>query len=222
MMKRRVISPGTKPPLRVAKESYPFILLLLLGAIITFFLYTYLSLFFFFLALFVAFFFRDPDRAVAYSKDKILSPADGRVVDIRRTTNGSADNTDSFQLVTIFLSLWDVHFTRSPIEGNVEKITYSRGGHSFAYHKDAFKKNENNLIHIKNETIEILVRQIAGKVARRIVCYCRKDQILHQGEKIGLIKFSSGTHLYVPTNVRIDVTIGQKVVAGITVIGTIT
>lgn len=161
----------------------------------------------FFMGAFVLIFFRDPERHIKSSDDAILSPADGRIMEI--TSNK----------ISIYLSLFDVHVNRSPVSGLVDSIKYTSGKYMPAFLKKASAVNENNLISIiTNNGINIMVRQVAGIFARRIVCYCKKGDYLKQGDRIGMIRLGSCVQVYVPDNTTINVVNGDRVKAGETVI----
>jgi phosphatidylserine decarboxylase len=121
--------------------------------------------------------------------------------------------------ISIFLSIFDVHINRAPVGGTVELVRYSPGRFGFAHTIDASRNNESNTIGIGGGPVKVLVKQIAGAVARRIICYCRPDQPLRIGERIGLIRFGSRTELYLPPECRILVSAGQKVKGGISLVG---
>jgi len=176
-----------------------------------------------FLALgaFGVYFFRDPYREPPPGEEKIVAPADGRVVDITEVTEKEFLGERAVR-VDIFLSLFDVHINRAPCAGEVEYLRYERGKFLNALRRKAAEQNENNCIGIAERNRRVLVRQIAGQVARRIVCDCRVGQQIRRGEKLGMIKFGSRTELYVPVSQLAELRIspGTKVRAGETVIGT--
>ena len=152
------------------------------------------------------FFFRNPKRKINPDEHVILSPADGCI-----TEAGP-------EKITIYLSLLDVHVNRSPIGGIVESVRYSSGRFRPAFDKKALTENENNLIYISNDRMKIAVRQIAGKIARRIVCYCREKETLKQGDRIGMIRFGSCVQVYLPKDTIIKIRCGEKVKAGETIL----
>jgi len=170
------------------------------------------------------YFFRDPYREAPPGEEKILAPADGRVVEITEVEERQFLGERSVK-VGIFLSLFDVHVNRSPCAGEVEYLRYEQGGFLNALNRRASQHNENNSIGIADGAAgghKVLVRQIAGRVARRIVCDCEVGQQVERGEKIGMIKFGSRTELYVPLSqlARLGVGLGSKLRAGESVIGT--
>jgi len=163
---------------------------------------------------FFLFFFRDPKREVKIDNDVILSPADGKIIEI--------ENQEKVNKISIFMSLFDVHINRAPISGTVERIIYSKGKFVPAFLKKAACENESNTIFISSDNCSIILKQIAGVFARRIVCWIKERDKIIQGEKIGLIKFGSRVEVFLPKNVKILVKEGDKVKAGINIIGVIT
>ncbi len=168
------------------------------------------------LAAFMVYFFRDPKRVVPTDTNVIVSPADGRVT---RVSALEEANENSATLVSIFLSPLDVHINRSPIAGEVTSVAYLRGKFVPATDARASVINEQNVLTIQGETITVICKQIAGILARRIVCWKRAGDRVALGERIGLIKFSSRTDLILPANVEVLVTVGARVRGGTTIIG---
>ncbi len=164
---------------------------------------------------FCAFFFRDPERHSPSDANALVAPADGRVTEV-----GSADEEDpGTQRVSIFLSLFDVHINRAPTAGQVLAVRYREGAFRAAFRKDAAERNERNELEMTAERGTIRIRQIAGVVARRIVCRVRVGDRLGTGERFGLIRFGSRTDLLLPAGVRLAVRAGDRVRAGVSVIG---
>jgi phosphatidylserine decarboxylase len=176
----------------------------------------------FILLVFVLAFFRDPNRQVSQENNLLLAPADGTIADIELIQ--ANDYIDSPCLkVGIFLSIFNTHINRSPCPAKVEQITYKKGQYKDARHPLAGKVNESNEIRLtKADKPEekLIVKQISGAIARRIVCKLQPGQILTSGEKFGMIKFGSRTELYVPASEKAKclVQVGDKVKAGITAI----
>jgi len=168
-------------------------------------------------AAFMAFFFRDPNRLTPIVPGAILAPADGRVMEVR--TGVDDPFVGSAQAVSIFLSPLDVHVNRSPLAGLVVGVEYRPGAKMAAYRPEASERNERTTITIQGEAGRVVVRQIAGVLARRIVCRIRPGDKLASGERFGLIKFGSRTDLIVPAAVRLRVKTGDRVVGGQTVMG---
>ncbi len=161
-------------------------------------------------------FFRDPEREVPVLTRAVLSPADGRVTDI-------GDALDPFVgpsiRVSIFLSPLDVHVNRAPIAGLVVGTTYSSGRFIAAYKADAGDKNERCAIHLQGEQARVTVTQIAGAVARRIVCRVSAGDKLQAGERFGMIRFGSRTDCYMPRGTDVRVRVGDHVTGGVSVLG---
>jgi phosphatidylserine decarboxylase len=201
----------------VAREGLPYILIPLLLAIIPFVLgYWPGALFFLAVAGFMAFFFRDPKRVAPTEENIIISPADGRVTRVQPLVAGDADSP---MVVSIFLSPLDVHINRSPIAGIVSDVTYTQGKFLMATKEDASLVNEQNALTIRGTEVTVVCKQIAGILARRIVCWKRAGDTVALGERFGLIKFSSRTDLILPPNVRVEVKVGARVRGGATIIG---
>jgi phosphatidylserine decarboxylase len=175
--------------------------------------YWYVSGFFFIVALFMAYFFRHPNRVPPSDLDVVVSPADGRVTRIEPESSGT--------VISIFLSPLDVHINRSPIPGKIVDMLYSRGKFLMATNNQASLVNEQNALTIEGEKITVVCKQIAGILARRIVVWKRAGDYVGLGEPFGMIKFSSRTDILLPANVRVTVKQGDRVRGGITVIGRI-
>lgn len=170
------------------------------------------------LALFMAFFFRDPKRVPPVDPNVIVSPADGRVTKVSRLL---PEESSSPTLVSIFLSPFDVHINRAPIAGVITDVSYVPGKFLMATNEKASLVNEQNVLTIQGEKVTLVCKQIAGILARRVVCWKQKGDNLRLGERFGLIKFSSRTDLVLPPNVNVTVTEGQRVQGGTSIIGTI-
>lgn len=172
----------------------------------------------FLLTLFTVYFFRDPDRFTVEDENVFISPADGKVVDISMQTE--KDHTgEQMQRISVFLSIFDCHINRFPVSGKVLATKYSRGKFVMAFKKNASDLNERLSTLIQPDSgPEIVMVQIAGLVARRIVSDAKLDSYFNQGEKFGMIKFGSRVDLYIPGGCRVNVTEGQKVIAGETVL----
>ncbi len=168
--------------------------------------------------LFILFFFRDPHRITAVSAGEILSPADGRIMSVSKGDDETI-GPDSVT-ITIFLSLFNVHINRSPVSGRVFYHNYREGAMLPAFKSHASEINERNTIGIETpDGKKVLVRQITGFIARRIVWWVDIGSVLDKGEKFGFIKFGSCTQLVLPKGTEITAEAGQKVRAGITVLG---
>jgi len=181
------------------------------------------------LLLFTLYFFRDPRRAPPGDDGAIVSPADGKVVDIEEVDDGEVIGGRAVR-VGVFLSILDVHLNRAPLAGRVTFLKYSPGKFLAAFNKKASTENESNTVGIETAhacpgggPLRLKIKQISGIIARRIVCACREGQDLARGERFGMIKFGSRTELYLPVGAaELAVGIGDKVRAGRTVIGTVT
>lgn len=168
------------------------------------------------IALFMAYFFRNPARTTPLEATVVVSPADGRVTRVERL---HPDDAKSPTVVSIFLSVFDVHINRAPIAGIVKDVTYTKGRFVIATRSDASLINEQNALTIEGERMTIVCKQIAGVLARRIVCWKNTGDVLQLGERFGLIKFSSRTDLILPPEVHVEVKIGDRVKGAATVIG---
>jgi len=167
---------------------------------------------------FMAYFFRDPKRVPPADPLLIVSPADGRVTRVRQIAEG---NQPAATLVSIFLSPLDVHINRAPIAGEITNIAYTRGKFLMATDENASLVNEQNALTIQGEKITVVCKQIAGILARRIICWKRAGERVSLGERFGLIKFSSRTDILLPSQVEVLVHEGVRVRGGVTIIGRI-
>lgn len=205
--------------MRVVRESIPYIVVpALLASLSLAFGPWYVSAFFLFIALFMAYFFRDPRRVPPSDSNVVVAPADGKVT---RIVLVAPDKQDSPTLISIFLSPLDVHINRSPIPGTITEMAYASGKFLMATNERASLVNEQNILTIEGAEITVVCKQIAGILARRIVCWKKKGDNLMLGEKFGMIKFSSRTDVILPANVQVTVATGARVRGGITVIGKI-
>jgi len=204
---------------RILRESIPFIAVPMIVAAVSFALGLWsLVVLCLFVALFMAFFFRDPKREPPIDANVIVAPADGKVTRVTVLDKGVKDSP---VVISIFLSPLDVHINRAPIPGTITDVVYSPGKFLMATDMNASLVNEQNILTIQNEKITVVCKQIAGILARRIVCWKKKGDNLNLGERFGLIKFSSRTDVIVPGHVSITVSPGQRVRGGITIIGRI-
>jgi phosphatidylserine decarboxylase len=159
----------------------------------------------------VALFFRDPERIIPQTPESIVSPADGRVMEI------VPENAQT-RRISIFLSLWDVHINRAPYGGVVRSVVYTPGKFLAAYRQEASLVNEANTVTIADHGREFIVKQIAGVLARRIVCRVRPGDTLEKGQRYGLIRFGSRTDLLLPATAEIAVQVGDVVRGGETIL----
>jgi len=204
-----------------AREGYPWIFGLGLGSLIfNLFGFQILGLLFLFLTLFVAYFFRDPERDAPQSAQAILSPADGRVVTVEKNLKEGRFLNSLTTRVGIFMSPLDVHVNRVPISGQVTDVQYRPGKFQAAYAAAASEVNEQNAVVIQDpQGRRVLLIQVAGMLARRIVCALQDGQRVNQGDRYGMIMLGSRVDLYCPPETELKVQVGQRVKAGETVIG---
>ena len=196
----------------MVKEGLPFVVIpLLIAVVFAVFGWWLIAALFGALALFMAFFFRDPHRVIPGEADIIVSAADGKVTRI--------EDRDEGKFVSVFLSPVDVHINRAPIAGKVTNVKLFQGKKAPATSNTASETNERNAVTIEGEKMTVVCTQIVGILARRIVCWSKPGDTLELGEKYGLIKFGSRTDLLMPKNVEIYVKVGDKVVGGETIIG---
>ncbi len=169
------------------------------------------------LAVFFLWFFRDPSRRIPAGPGEIVSPADGKVTEAEwiETPDGSRLR------LSIFLNVFDVHVNRSPIEGTVTNVSYKQGLFLNAMRADSNVLNEQNVVVIENGEHSVQVKQIAGLLARRIVCKVKPGDVLQRGQRIGLIKFGSRVDVLMPANANLRVRRGQSVKGGSTVLAVV-
>lgn len=204
--------------MRIVRDGWPFIIVPGVLTVLLFALgFWIVGALFLIVTLFMAYFFRDPKREVPADPNLVVSPADGRVTLVKQL----AEETGSPTLVSIFLSPLDVHINRAPIGGMITDVTYAKGKFLMATDKQASLMNEQNVLTIKGDRITVVCKQIAGILARRIVCWKRAGEHVGLGERFGLIKFGSRTDLVLPANVEVLVSEGMKVKGGTSIIGRI-
>ena len=202
----------------LAKDGFIFILPLLIITVLMFLISFYWATAIFGLGfLFVTWFFRDPERRIPNEPNAIVSPADGKITEI--VTENEPINGKLCKRVTIFLSVFNVHVNRVPIEGTIEDIRYNPGKFLAAFNPKASMDNEQNLILINNGRTHIFVKQIAGLIARRIVCWPKKGDYYESGQRYGLIRFGSRVDILLPENTKLSVACGDKVSGGKSIIG---
>ncbi len=166
---------------------------------------------FYILAAFCLYFFRDPDRAIP-SGDVAVAPADGKVVAVIPDSAGA-------NRISIFLNIFDVHVNRTPIAGKIACVTYKTGQFLVASKEDASHSNEQNIITVQaGDGTKVVFKQIAGLIARRIVCYKKPGDIVEAGERVGLIKFGSRVDIFLGPEWNVAVAVGERVSAGSSVI----
>jgi phosphatidylserine decarboxylase len=202
----------------ISKECTPYALITFALTVLVALLNLWLALIPGLMFIFVLFFFRNPERKIPESDEIILSPADGKIMEIKEIYDDSFSNGHAIK-VSIFLSLVNVHVNRSPISGEIAYTNYRPGKFFPAFKSHASDLNERNTIGIEHNDLKILVHQITGFVARRIVCWVKESDHVEKGERFGLIKFGSCTEIVMPADVKITAKVGQVVKGGRTVIG---
>ncbi len=201
---------------KLHKEGYKFLAISIIITFIVWLFSNFLTFIMLLITVWVYYFFRDPDRVAINDNSYLVSPADGLVTNISEI-NGPEElglENNKYTRISIFMNVFNCHVNRTPIEGKVEEIFYKPGKFFNASLDKASKENERNyykILSIKGE--EIIIVQIAGLIARRIICEVSKDQNLKQGDRIGMIRFGSRVDLFVK-NKKILTQIGQNVVAG--------
>ena len=172
-------------------------------------------------AAFVAYFFRDPERVIPEGERLILAPADGRIVAIKPFTDWKGPFGEPLTRVSIFLSVLDVHVNRAPLTAVVNAVTHTPGRFVAAWGEAASAENEQTLIHFASPDGDVWVKQIAGLLARRIVCRVKPGQKVAAGDRIGLIRFGSRVDCILPATAELKVRRGQAVSGGSTILGII-
>ena len=163
-----------------------------------------------FLGLFVFYFFRDPNRTIPADPAIVVSPADGHVVEIVDEPFDSVAG----KRVTIFLAVWDVHVQRAPLAGTIAKVEYRPGKFLAAFRSRASEENEQNVIYMDTTKGRLVFKQIAGAIARRVICWKQPGEKVVLGERVGLIRFGSRVDIWLPAGVEIVTQRGQKVKGG--------
>lgn len=206
------------------KEIVLFSALMSTGCALSACFFFYLCPLFLFGLVFVLYFFRDPDRTIPDGGSRVVSPADGTVVEIADVVEDNYLNKEAVK-ISIFMSVASVHVNRAPYSGVVEYIKHKNGQFMDARIPKCSELNEHNILGISanDSGVKIAVKQIAGQIARRIVCDCVIGQSLVRGQRFGMIKFGSRLEVFVPKEAGLNVLvhIGQKVKAGETVLGVI-
>ena len=201
----------------MAKEGLPFILVFLIPCLLFFLLGWWVAASLcLVLTAFMAFYFRDPDRDCPVDDRLVVSPADGRVVQILRIDERAPDAPTQ---ISIFLSPLDVHINRSPIAGEITDVVYKPGAFHIASRDIASVENEQNVITVRGEKLTVVFRQIAGVLARRVVFRKKVGDRVSLGERVGLMKFSSRMDVILPADVELLVHKGERVIGGVSVLG---
>ena len=208
-----------KKYLGIHREGWKFFLIFMLISFFSFFITKIIFLIFFFLSLFTLWFFRDPERYFDSQDNQVLSAADGKICFIGEDTAPiETDINHKMNKVSIFMNVFNVHVYRSPVDGNIEKIIYKNGKFFNASLDKASEHNERNSFIIETNTDKIVVVQIAGLIARRILSFISEGDKIDKGDRIGLIRFGSRVDIYFPPTYDIKVNQNDIVVAGETVI----
>ena len=168
------------------------------------------------LLLFCLIFFRDPKRKIPEGKGIFVSPADGKIVQIKSVVDSDIGKAN---LVSIFLNVFNVHVNRTPVRGSISEVQHKKGKFLAAFNHSASDENEQSNIHINSTEGLIKVKQIAGLLARRIRCYVKKGSHLNTGDKLGFIMFGSRVDIILPDTITLRVSLGQKVKGGESIIG---
>jgi phosphatidylserine decarboxylase len=209
-----------EPQIPVAREGYPFIVFSAFTTLVTALLgYEFIAVIALFLTGFVFYFFRDPERIIPDAENGIIAPADGKVILVEKIFDDRFLHEHVYK-VSIFMSVFDVHVNRLPFAGEVEKILYTAGSFYAANTDQGSLANEHCAVIISTpKNFRYAVVQVAGLVARRIVCWAEKGDRIASGSRFGLIRFGSRVDIYLPQQMQVEVRSGQRVRAGETVIG---
>jgi len=202
----------------IAREGWPFLAAsLIVSLFVTAVAGWAWAAFFWLISLFILQFFRDPPRVVPDAPNLVLSPADGRVVAVERTEDPYLKR-DAIK-VSVFMNVFNVHSNRSPVDGTITGIWYHPGKFLNADLSKASLENERNAVSIKTDSgIDITSVQVAGLIARRILCYVKTGERLARGQRYGFIRFGSRLDVYLPLTARVKVSIGDKARATETVL----
>ena len=206
----------------IHREGWKFSAISLLISIFLAVTFPLLSFFGFLITFFILWFFRDPDRNTPNEERKIISPADGKIclIDTSMPPKELNYGNEEMLRICIFMNVFNVHVNRSPVKGKIKKIEYKEGSFFNASLDKASEKNERNSVIIITENgIEIIVVQIAGLIARRILSFVNDGDQLKSGERFGLIRFGSRVDIYLPKTFKSEVKVGDKTVAGETILG---
>ncbi len=205
--------------MRLAREGYPFVAASVLIAVVVHFIIGGVAASpFWLVVLFVMQFFRDPRREIPTQENLIVSPADGKVVAVDRATNPITSEEN--WRVAIFLNVFSVHATRSPCSGEITLKKYQSGKFLNASLDKSSEENERNTVVIQSkDSKQVTCVQIAGLIARRILCYVEAGDKIERGEKYGFIRFGSRVELFLPSNCEINIAVGDKIKGGCDVIG---
>ena len=205
----------------IAKEGYPYIIIFAATTIVALLLGgKWMVMVSFVITVFMVYFFRDPEREIPEGEGLFVSPADGRIILIKDVFEKEHLKAAVIE-ISIFMSPFNVHVNRAPCDGKIKGIRHNKGKFIAAYKDEASFKNENIEMTLETKYGDMLVRQVAGYVARRAVCRANTGDSLKRGERYGIIKFSSRLDVYIPKDTAVKVKLGDRVKAGETVIGVI-
>ena len=207
------------PPIH--QEGYIFIICSLAVSLLVGAISSTLAWLFVFITIFIACFFRNPRRITPQGNNLIISPADGTIdkIEEAHAPEELGKTSKSYKRISIFLSVFNVHVNRNPVSGTVTALHYRKGAFLNAAHEKANEKNERQTCVITTkEGTEIIFVQIAGLIARRIVCYLNEQQIVEAGSEFGIIRFGSRMDVYLPKDAEINVTEGQTMIGGETIL----
>ena len=205
---------------KIHTEGYKFIIISVFLTILFYFISTFLGLIFLILTVWVYYFFRDPERISINDDDYLISPADGIVLQVKETTGPKEMELENKNMtkISIFMNVFDCHVNRTPLSGKITDIKYIAGKFFNASLDKASEDNERNYYKVQNSSgEEVVVVQIAGLIARRIVCESSINDELNQGDRIGMIRFGSRADLYFE-NYKPLVKVNQKTIAGETLL----
>ena len=201
----------------IAREGWPFLAIAVAVAMLATYFCAVWSLLAWLIALFVLQFFRDPARAIPQDKGAVLAPADGRIVKVERTRNEYLQR-EAIK-VSVFMNVFNVHSNRSPVDGTVQQVWYNPGKFINADLDKASTENERNAVWLKTaDGQDITSVQVAGLIARRILCYVKPGDVLARGQRYGFIRFGSRVDVYLPLSATVKVAIGDKVSATSTIL----
>ena len=201
----------------IAREGWPFVVASLAAAVAVWAVAGFAwSLPLWLAIIFVVQFFRDPPRAVPQQPGAVLAPADGRIVKVERARDPYTER-DTL-LISVFMNVFNVHSNRSPVDGTVERVEYSRGSFVNADLDKASTENERNAMVLRLDGERITVVQVAGLIARRILCYVKAGDRLARGQRYGFIRFGSRVDVYLPLAARPRVAVGDRVAATSTIL----
>ena len=207
----------------ISKEGRIFVIPLLIVTLLFWFFYITQQInilypvLLFVLFIFCLNFFRDPKRPIPKGVNQIVSPADGKIVRLDSIVDDEVGNSI---IISIFLNIFNVHVNRMPIDGKFYEIEYNSGKFLLAFKHNASDENEKNIIKLKTKIGTIKIVQIAGLLARRIICYAEKGNSMNIGDRLGFMRFGSRIDLILPDNIKLNVKKGDKVIGNRTIIGT--